>query len=504
MPRGCCLILSSTTPSCESLRFRSWETSIRHLSEYMPIVYLFAQSENETRIPNHPNVYKIIANCADYYEDIPLKVYYGFQYLSCMDFDFIVKLDETIDIRNVPDFVHMIHDETKIHDYISLKSVVSPENQTDLLSLQSYHTQKVHDLRFRHLMLPVVHFHYAQGSAYVISRKAYTALRKDYFQMSLYEDYALGMNMHMLNIPLTKSRIHGSDLISNTDTSTNNPIDGIHITGSKYYEELSHVCKTIPSKQTLVIIILGGLGNQLFQLATAMAHCLRNDMNLLLCENLQNVRHFYWNTLLPAFESRLITALPDFPRYNDMGMAYLPLHVQGNCIVKGYFQSSKHFPMYKTSLRGLFSFPKDIAKNLKEKYGDILNARSVVVHARRGDYVPLAPFHGLLPVTYYEKATQIIKESEPDPIFILISDDMDFWKSSSMFKDVSCVYLNESDIISFYVLMNASYIIMANSTFSWWGAYLSHAKKVIAPAMWFGPDGPKETNDIYEADWIKI
>ena len=138
------------------------------------------------------------------------------------------------------------------------------------------------------------------------------------------------------------------------------------------------------------------------------------------------------------------------------------------------------------------------------KYGDIFNPRSVVVHARRGDYVYLAACHGLLPHTYYEKATQIIKEFEPNPMFILISDDVDFWTSSSMFKDESCVYLNESDIVTFYVIMNASYIIMANSTFSWWGAYLSYAKKVIAPKVWFGPAGPKEIKDIYEADWIQV
>jgi hypothetical protein len=83
---------------------------------------VFGTTVNACRIPIHPNVFKIVAPCGDYYEDIPMKMYYGFRYLSYINFDFIIKLDENINIRNTTRFIDTVYTEATENDYIALNS----------------------------------------------------------------------------------------------------------------------------------------------------------------------------------------------------------------------------------------------------------------------------------------------------------------------------------------------------------------------------------------------
>jgi hypothetical protein len=446
----------------------------------------------------------IRADCADHYEDIPMKIYYSLKYISYMNFDYIIKLDETIHILNVKRFLEIVNYETSCHDYIALKGIGNPEHRTDIVSMRFSHSSKVHDTRFKLAGSPIVHIHYAGGPAYILTRKAYTLLQKDYFQSSLYEDYSLGLNMHVSNIKLSKSRIADESVLSDNDTPVETTIRDITLSYPDYYTQICQLYQKIPESQTLVMIMNGGLGNQLFQIAAGMAHCMHYNKKLVIYESARNSRSYYWHSVLSAFQPIVTKQCPLYRKYDEPAFSHSAVPDNGNMLVEGFFQSSKYFPMYKQCLRAMLSFPSDSQDSIQRKYGMIFSSDCVVVHARRGDYIEKTSYHGVLSESYYETANTLMKAFVSKPRFILISDDVDFWSSSPIFKDEDTVVFNESDILTLYLLIHSNHIVMANSSFSWWGAYLSDAKTVLVPEVWFGPAGPKDTADLYEPTWIKI
>jgi hypothetical protein len=150
------------------------------------------------------------------------------------------------------------------------------------------------------------------------------------------------------------------------------------------------------------------------------------------------------------------------------------------------------------------TFPEDLEKYITDKYGAILNSpQTVIVHARREDYMQLASIHNPLPESYYITALEEMQQHVQDPFFVLMSDDMNYWKESLLFQNKPHVMFDESEITCLYMMSRSQHFIMANSSFSWWGVFMAiKADNVIAPRQWFGPDGPQDWQDIYEEGWI--
>jgi hypothetical protein len=135
----------------------------------------------------------------------------------------------------------------------------------------------------------------------------------------------------------------------------------------------------------------------------------------------------------------------------------------------------------------------------------------VVVHARRTDYVinqHKIDYHGPLPVEYYTKAINNISQHIKNPMYLLVSDDPSFWDGViNESKQLSNKFIldDENDVNTLALLQQFEYFIIANSTFSWWAAWLSeNTKKVIAPSKWFGPLGTQNYKDIYMPLWQLI
>ena len=259
------------------------------------------------------------------------------------------------------------------------------------------------------------------------------------------------------------------------------------------------------SKRPLcVTLVYGGLGNQLFQIATGIAYSLAQSMDLRLAPLGSSNRPYYWDTLLQQLKDKVVTTIDSSTTaYNASSFSYSPIpRYVSDVRMNGYFQSSKYFPTLRTTLQESLTFSPDTKPQILEKYGDLFTKRHVIVHARRGDYCALSDFHCLQTDEYYAKARDYMVSVVPDPIFILISDDPDFWRTSHVFAGDSCVYFNESELLTFYLMTSLHHFIIANSTFSWWGAYLSEASHVVAPRNWFGPKGPRDTQDLYEPSWV--
>lgn len=266
--------------------------------------------------------------------------------------------------------------------------------------------------------------------------------------------------------------------------------------------------------------IMGGLGNQLFQIATAYAYSRKENYDLLIFNKKENGnRPVYWNNLLHRLLPYLTDSLDNFKVWDEIAPCLYTeieniLECEDGIYLAGYFQSSKYFynDEIKEEIKSLF-VPKDtLTEFVRTKYQYLISNidRVVIVHCRRTDYLLYSHIHGPLTGNYYKKALSKMVEYVENPIFLLCGDDNNFW--SEIRNDIFDILTdreyfileNETDINTFTLLQQFKNFIMSNSTFIWWCVWLSEYKKVIAPSKWFGEYGPKPYDDIYESDWEKI
>ena len=140
---------------------------------------------------------------------------------------------------------------------------------------------------------------------------------------------------------------------------------------------------------------------------------------------------------------------------------------------------------------------------MNEKYKSLFNKNTVSLHIRRGDYVNLSDHHLLLDISYYKNAVNMFKNIEKVVVF---SDDIEWCKENLDIKNTEFIE-NETDIVDLYLMSQCTHNIIANSSFSWWGAWLNKNdnKKVIAPKKWFGPKrNDLNDKDIIPETWIRI
>ena len=262
--------------------------------------------------------------------------------------------------------------------------------------------------------------------------------------------------------------------------------------------------------------IAGGLGNQMFQLASAYAYSKKysGQLCVLKYKPTNDGRPLYWDSVLRNFNPYLVDTLPNnleqwhetqATEYNQ-----IPSLTSNGIYLNGYLQSPKYFNNVE-EIRELFKPSSEMLEYINEKYNYLLENRErvIVVHARRTDYLKddyIIKFHGPLTVDYYKEAIKRMCQNVNNPILLLSSDDSQFWKDISKdIPELNIAYIvNDNEINTLTLLQQFKYYIIANSTFSWWAAWLANAKKVIAPSKWFGPYGPKKYSDIYVPSWELI
>lgn len=174
--------------------------------------------------------------------------------------------------------------------------------------------------------------------------------------------------------------------------------------------------------------------------------------------------------------------------------------IKGNYYIKGWFQSERYFKDIRNILLKEFTPKKKII--ISEKIREALNSpQSVSVHIRRGDYVKI---NNTVSLFYYQKAIQCIRQFYQNPIFLVFSDDLD-WVKSNIPMEGEFIYVNEDrkmqDYEELLVMSKCKSNIIANSTFSWWAAWLNQNKEkcVIAPKVWFqGQEG------IVPEEWVRL
>lgn len=256
--------------------------------------------------------------------------------------------------------------------------------------------------------------------------------------------------------------------------------------------------------------IMGGLGNQMFQVAHAVAQGLKN--------NVPSV--FEKQTFTPMEQSKPITDYLEnvFRKINfvekvenkkrvfenDWNDPQLNFSWDTSIEFYGYFQSSKNFFGFDDYIKNLFCPTKEFINKIKTKYPEInSNIKTTSIHVRRGDYLTINNILPTLDVTYFNECIKILDE-ETD-VFFVFSDDVE-WVNKNL-KNKKIIFVNEfKDYEDLWFMSLCNNNIISNSTFSWWGSFLNKNKdkKVLCPGTWFGPDGPNPHNNIYIDEWTKI
>ena len=189
----------------------------------------------------------------------------------------------------------------------------------------------------------------------------------------------------------------------------------------------------------------------------------------------------------------------------------------------GFFQSWRYFDNVKDDIRKDFIFHDDILEPCKEMIDTL--EEPIMLHVRRGDpnltdprgfkwsYTQCSSQHPPQPLEYYEKALRAFPEDQP---VIVFSDSVDWVKEQELFKPDRFLISEQDEkypdgsftpYIDLCLMSLCSDAIIANSTMSWWGAWLQSNpdKMVFAPKMWFGPDyKDKDTKDLYCPKWILL
>ena len=249
---------------------------------------------------------------------------------------------------------------------------------------------------------------------------------------------------------------------------------------------------------------MGGLGNQMFQIAAAYAHAAENNQSLGFFEEKHSLplQGFKFKKYKKSVfrNVKVIDELPGFRRYIEPYFHYRKIPTAKDLIIRGYFQSEKYFKACESNIRQFYSMPERLKEYIFNKYPDI-SQNSVSVHVRRGDYVNLQGHHPLQRPEYYTRGLAMIGGR---PKIYVFSDDLDWCKENLSFGDY---FIDEEDDVCLYAMSLCRDNILANSTFSWWAAWLNENpnKKVVVPHRWFGDrlSGYK-TRDLFPWGWDRI
>ncbi len=227
----------------------------------------------------------------------------------------------------------------------------------------------------------------------------------------------------------------------------------------------------------IIVKLEGGLGNQMFQYARGLAESVDKKTSLALdiSEYSRNTKREF---TLGHYSISVRVA-------SSFEILIQKVFRRSNYLV-GYFQSEKYFKNISDQVKKEFTLKEPIDHVLPNIAEDIKTSQSVSVHIRRTDYLDKQHRYIILGKDYYSSAMEIIQSKVPSPKFFFFSDDIEWVKQNLNFPSDS-IFMNYKDYEELALMSLCKHNIIANSTFSWWGAWLNTnmAKIVISPKKWF-------------------
>ena len=282
----------------------------------------------------------------------------------------------------------------------------------------------------------------------------------------------------------------------------------------------------------IITILEGGLGNQLFQYAIGRHLSIKNNDRLVIDASvylIDKLRHYDLNrynikaevgniaicffarvakNIIPKIEKK-ITLPIKYVKERDTYFNNEILSEQRNIILDGYWQSEEYFKDIRDIILDDLTLLSNPDKENKKMLKRINHSNSVCLHVRRDDYVSnplLQKFHGNLTQDYYSKAIGSICDRISDPVFFIFSDDPE-WCKRNIFTNRPHTYVDinrPNKAPEDLRLMSAcNHFIIANSSFSWWAAWLAEkaGTVIIAPKRWYRE---KDEGDIVPKRWLRM
>lgn len=281
---------------------------------------------------------------------------------------------------------------------------------------------------------------------------------------------------------------------------------------------------------TIKVYLSAGLGNQLYMIFAALSYSIDKNIPYQIISHWNkttNGTKTYWSSILDSLKNNIDTDVRDISRYDNVYKEpvfnYVPIVAEENVVLNGYFQSYKYFQHNFDKICDIMQLRGKIS-NVREEYKHLFDRKTIALHFRFGDYMYLQNYHCIKgPVYYIEAMRELDRQLNDRGESILQYDILYFCQESD--KEIVDKYLNifnaiftqklnfvkVSDDIEDWkqmLLMSVSdHFIIANSSFSWFGAYFSQKndKIVCRPKQWFGPaNSSLDTMDMCPDNWTAI
>ena len=253
--------------------------------------------------------------------------------------------------------------------------------------------------------------------------------------------------------------------------------------------------------------LMGGIGNQLFQIAHATCQGFKNNIpskfkpfSYTPMQGSQPPLYFdnvFRNIVFSDTLPKLKRVTGDYHFTNsdfiwDMSIEFY-----------GYYQSSKYFLGYDEKLKELFKPTEEFKDKIEKLYPGVLSSNSLSLHIRRGDYLNISNILPVIDVSYIDES---IKQNGDYDTLYVFTQDKEWVKNNLFYKNMIIVDNLDFDYEELWMISLCKNNIMSNSSFSWWGSFLNqnNDKKVFVPSIWFGPESNYNYSDIYEPYHTKI
>ena len=257
---------------------------------------------------------------------------------------------------------------------------------------------------------------------------------------------------------------------------------------------------------------LGRLGNQMFQYTSLRGLAAKHGYEYCLPprEVVATRDPNCINSDITMFECFTISDAPkhvtNFPKVMESTFGLCPElweKCPDNISLYGYFQTEKYFKHIEKQIRKEFTFRDEIGEPTKDAFKSNFGDSDVLsIHLRRGDYLKY-PHHPVQELEYYEKALKEFPEDMPVMVF---SDGIEWCKEQKIFQGDRFIFAEGNNTgVDLCLQSLCTHHIIANSSFSWWGAWLAKSKKTVAPGVWFaGPNASRDLSDLYLPGWTII
>lgn len=249
----------------------------------------------------------------------------------------------------------------------------------------------------------------------------------------------------------------------------------------------------------------GGLGNFLFQIATAFSISKRDNKNFVVNTDDINVIHnpidFYIENIFRKIP--FVKKFVDYKSHNP----YQPIvfdeipNTKSNIKLNGYYQNEKYFLNIRKEILDLFEIDEATIKYINQKYPTV-GKNTCSIHVRRGNYLKSNGFHPVQDTNYFNKA---ISNFDKNTTFFIFSDDINWCKENLNHLKNKIFVQDNLDYQDLYLMSFCENHIISNSSFSWWGAWMNinENKKVYYPLNWFG-DKRLDSKEIKCNDWVGL